>query len=509
MAGAHRPPGRPAPRPGRPAPAHAHGLEALAAARGRLAAGATNRATERPQAIDAPRSTSARPAPAAPRSRARRGGGPAAGRPGRSWPPAPRAPRTTPRRSIRPWPWAPAPLRSTSAASSGWSSDGRRAVDRRRGPPSGRPPPARRSPSRRSRRNASASASVAVGRVAVVQGDAGLVGHDVARHSALDGHRLELLGVGAPVEHDLAPGPVGHPLAAAVPGGGWRCGPVKGRAVCARTPRSVTRTRMVPWQPASTSAPVGSPEDGGVPGQELRPLLPQLEQAAVGAADLLAGVEAPGDVDRRARARSWPGRASPPGRPSCRTRRRPTACRPRAWAPRCRPAGPCRGGRPGPGAAPRPRAVRATTLSPTRSTSSQGQARERVARPGRRAPPRCWLERGDGHQLPGGRERRSPIGSGAGAVVAQDLVQLRLVVALAFAQPLDDEHARHEELAARVLAPAAGPDGHAPGGHDAAGDLLAGLGVDDRDGRDRGSSPRRGPRPCRSARRRSPCSGCR
>ena len=35
--------------------------------------------------------------------------------------------------------------------------------------------------------------------------------------------------------------------------------PVKGRAVWARTPRRVMRTRIVPWQPASTSPLVGSP----------------------------------------------------------------------------------------------------------------------------------------------------------------------------------------------------------------------------------------------------------
>src|ERR1700683_2969691 len=73
--------------------------------------------------------------------------------------------------------------------------------------------------------------------------------------------------------------------------------------------------------------------------------------------------------------------------------------------------------------------------------------------------------------------------SGAGAVVAQDLVQLSLVVALPLAQALDDEHARHEELSPRVLSPPTGPDGDAPGRHDAARDLLTRLGVDDRDGR--------------------------
>src|SRR5580698_3340133 len=77
----------------------------------------------------------------------------------------------------------------------------------------------------------------------------------------------------------------------------------------------------------------------------------------------------------------------------------------------------------------------------------------------------------------------SPTRSGAGAVVAQDLVQLSLVVALPLAQALDDEHARHEELPTGVLAPATGPDGDTPGRHHATRDLLTRLGVDDRDGR--------------------------
>ena len=41
--------------------------------------------------------------------------------------------------------------------------------------------------------------------------------------------------------------------------------PVNGRAVWARTPRSVMRTCIVPWQPASTSALVGSPSTAASP----------------------------------------------------------------------------------------------------------------------------------------------------------------------------------------------------------------------------------------------------
>ena len=50
-------------------------------------------------------------------------------------------------------------------------------------------------------------------------------------------------------------------------------------------------------------------------------------------------------------------------------------------------------------------------------------------------------------------------------------------------EPLDHQHARQEELAAGVLAPAGGRDRHRPGRHHPAADLDPGLGVDDRDGR--------------------------
>src|SRR3954469_2810102 len=78
--------------------------------------------------------------------------------------------------------------------------------------------------------------------------------------------------------------------------------------------------------------------------------------------------------------------------------------------------------------------------------------------------------------------RRSVIGAlGRETVVAQRVVQLGLVVALALGQALDDEHARQTELAARERPWPRGGDGDAPRRHDAAADLLARLGVDDRD----------------------------
>src|SRR5271154_3278047 len=120
------------------------------------------------------------------------------------------------------------------------------------------------------------------------------------------------------------------------------------------------------------------------------------------------------------------------------------------------------------------------TLSPIRSSSSQGQARNASSTTPASA---ASFLLGEGMAIRSRvAARRSPIGSGARPVVPQDLVQLCLVVALPFAQALDHEHTRYEELAARVLAPAAGPDGNAPRRHHAPGDLLPRLGVDHGDG---------------------------
>src|SRR5580692_6537719 len=129
---------------------------------------------------------------------------------------------------------------------------------------------------------------------------------------------------------------------------------------------------------------------------------------------------------------------------------------------------------------PWPSVVRAMTLSPRRSDSSQGQARSASSTSPASA---ASLPLGDGTAIRSRvAARRSTTGSGAGTVVPQDLVQLCLVVALPFAEALDHQDAGDEELAPRVLAPAAGPDGDAPWRHHAAGDLLPGLGIDDGDG---------------------------
>ena len=208
--------------------------------------------------------------------------------------------------------------------------------------------------------------------------------------------------------------------------------PVNGRAVWARSPPSAMRTRMVPWQPASTSAPVGSPSTAASPASSSGRVPPQLEQAALGPVDLLAR-------RRSTRSRRPPGSGTVGGQvehdrqPALHVggARGPRGCRPRAAAPRCRPAGTVsrcpattsRWARPsvGPGhhvvADPldlEPGAGRAARLHLV------GQRRLVVA------------HRGDGHQLGGGgRAGRATARSGAGPVLAQDLVQLRLVVPLA------------------------------------------------------------------------------
>ena len=70
-----------------------------------------------------------------------------------------------------------------------------------------------------------------------------------------------------------------------------------------------------------------------------------------------------------------------------------------------------------------------------------------------------------------------------GPVLAEDLVQHRLVVTLAGRQVAHDEHARQEELTARVLLAPHRADGDAPRRHVAAPELVSRPGVDHRDRR--------------------------
>src|SRR5487761_1660071 len=68
------------------------------------------------------------------------------------------------------------------------------------------------------------------------------------------------------------------------------------------------------------------------------------------------------------------------------------------------------------------------------------------------------------------------------AVGAEDLVQLRLVVALPLAEPPQHDDARQEEFAAGQLPAPHGADGDAPGRDDPAPEVGTGLTIDLRDG---------------------------
>ena len=99
-----------------------------------------------------------------------------------------------------------------------------------------------------------------------------------------------------------------------------------------------------------------------------------------------------------------------------------------------------------------PSSVRATTLSPTRldvEPRHRPQLGLEVVGDG----PLVVADRRDVDELGGERQQighRSP-GSRGDAVLAEDVVELGLVVALALGEPLDDEHARQPELAAGEL----------------------------------------------------------
>ena len=175
-----------------------------------------------------------------------------------------------------------------------------------------------------------------------------------------------------------------------------------------------------------------------------------------------------------------PGAGRRRGRPSCRPRPPRRGVDPRGGARRCRPTGgtvsrwPARRTR-----RPRPRSVRATTLSPTRSTSSHGQSSS-AASTASAIDLLVVADRRDAHQRGGQAEQAvgqvvtGPTASRPSVTstprgVPQDVVELRLVVALALGQAPQHEHARQVELAAGELPPTRGLDGHRPGRHVARG----------------------------------------
>ena len=259
-------------------------------------------------------------------------------------------------------------------------------------------------------------------------------------------------------------------------------------------------TRSVPWHPASTTEQVGSPRMAASPATRSG-RCSHSSRSPLSSRPISSRRRSTTSRRPRACASSWRGRASRPGRPSCPMRPRPRRCRPRLSAPRWRWAARYRGARPGPGGASRPRSVRATTLSPTRSTVSQEHASSALCTTSASSAS-CRLSEGSAIRSTVAASRSVTAPSGTGAVVAQHLVELGLVVPLALGQALDHEHTRHEELAPRVLAATAGRMATHQGGTTPRRDLLARLGVDDGDGRVEDAPARRAPRPCRSARRR-------
>ena len=63
-----------------------------------------------------------------------------------------------------------------------------------------------------------------------------------------------------------------------------------------RRPRTVTSTRMVPWQPASTPASDGSSRMAKSASEQLRPLRHHLRQAVVYRRHLFAGIRHEGHI---------------------------------------------------------------------------------------------------------------------------------------------------------------------------------------------------------------------
>ncbi len=216
------------------------------------------------------------------------------------------------------------------------------------------------------------------------------VGHDVRRHPPVDDRPPGAARRTRSRRARRCAAPTRRPGRAAAPSRWMALRPRCGRAVWARLPPSSTRARIVPWHPASTRPPVGSHEDGRVgrpaarAGDSKRWTRP-FSARSISSHD----VEAPGHVDGRARAASWRGRASRRARPSCRRTRARRGCPPSIRGVSL-PAGgtvsrwPAMTTR-----SLRPSSVRATTLSPTRSTLQPARSSAGLpprGRPGRPRP---------------------------------------------------------------------------------------------------------------------------
>ena len=172
--------------------------------------------------------------------------------------------------------------------------------------------------------------------------------------------------------------------------------PIHGRAVWARAPaQRRPRGASCPGSPASISPPVGSPRIATSPARGRAGRANRWPSPLCSARHLLAGVEDARDVDGRVGARAAAsvehhgeaalhvGRAQAPQHVALDARR--GRCR---WPERCR----C--DRPAPPAWPDPAAVRATRLSPTRSTARCGEGPEARSRRWSVSAASWWLSDG-------------------------------------------------------------------------------------------------------------------
>ena len=248
----------------------------------------------------------------------------------------------------------------------------------------------------------------------------------------------------------------------------------------------------MPWQPASmrrrrSARPAGPRRR---PAGRAGPANSSPQPVVLGR-HLLGRVEDVGDVDRRLG--DGAGQLEHDGQPALhvRGRRGPTGVAVDAGTARCRSPAPCRCGRPAPGATADRASVRATRLSPTR-VDARARARS-AARASMWSASACSSRLTEGMSTSSAvSARRSVTGPAqvARAVVAEHVVELGLVVALALGRAglMTSTHGRPNSPPGNV----AGPGGRhrdAPRRDDAPADLLAGLGVDHRDRAGRGCTP--------------------
>ena len=268
-------------------------------------------------------------------------------------------------------------------------------------------------------------------------------------------------------------------------------------------PHPAQRELAPAWCPGTRprpAPPVGSPRTAASPASRSGRSCQQLEQAAVRAVHLLAGVEAPGHVDRRLGDAG--GQVEHDGQATLHVRGAEAPQRVALEARRGVVVGRHRVEMPGEDEPRRaPRSVRATTLSPRRVTSSQGAAPQRVLdQVGQR--PLLAADRRDGDQLGRGCQKIA-IAPASAQVLAPWSRRTSLSCALSWRSPsvsrlMTSTHGRKNSPPGNSRRRLARTATH-HGGTTPRRDLLAGLGVDDGDGRVEDGRPRRAPRPVRPA----------